>query len=633
MGDAWKEQGAGSRESGASPSGAALRRYILALFAYMRWRAVGLFLLLLAVGLTEGVGLLALIPLLHVLGLTPDGGSGSPVAAAAVRAFAAIGLPFNLPSLLGAFLVLVVFRAVLTRARDLQLTEVRFGFVDHLRTGLYAAIGRADWLFLARMRTSDFAHVLTNDLGRVAQGTDAVLRLSVSGCLAVVQVAVALSLSTVGTVAALSSGAILSLVLRPELRRAHRLGRELTAASRDLFGNVTDYLAGLKLAKSYLAEDRHNELFVQSVARMRRRVLDFARTSANARTVYQIGGALALSGLLYLAVEVIRLPAVELLVLVLIFARLMPTVSGMQQHWESLLHMLPAFAGAMAMQQRCEAAAEENPPVVAGTPPPLRLEREIRLQHVRFRYDKDVAQDVLAGVDFVIPAQRTTALVGPSGAGKSTLADLIMGLLEPDAGVIEVDGVPLTRKSLRSWRGSVAYVPQETFLFHDTIRANLLWARPAATDGELWRALDAAAAAEFVRAMPLGLDAVVGERGMRVSGGERQRLALARALLRAPALLILDEATSALDSENERRVQGSIEALHGRLTMIVIAHRLSTIRAADQIVVLDGGRVAEIGVWAELASRPEGRLSALLSAATGGVLPSSPLQQRSAAAA
>jgi ATP-binding cassette subfamily C protein len=141
---------------GPAPSGATLRRYVLALLTHMRWRAVGVFFLLLAVGLTEGVGLLALVPLLHVLGLTPDGGAGSPVATAAVRAFAAIGLPFNLPSLLGAFLILVVFRAVLTRARDLQLTEVRFGFVDHLRTGLYAAIGRADWLLLARMRTSDF---------------------------------------------------------------------------------------------------------------------------------------------------------------------------------------------------------------------------------------------------------------------------------------------------------------------------------------------------------------------------------------------------------------------------------------------------------------------------------------------
>jgi ATP-binding cassette subfamily C protein len=295
--------------------------------------------------------------------------------------------------------------------------------------------------------------------------------------------------------------------------------------------------------------------------------------------------------------------------------------------------MLPAFEAAMAMQRRCEAAEEVHPlEAGAGATPPLRLERHIRLRNVQFRYDKDADQSVLDGLDFVIPAQRTTALVGPSGAGKSTLADLLMGLLEPDAGVVEVDGLPLTRASLRSWRGSVAYVPQETFLFHDTVRANLLWAQPGASDDELWRALDAAAATEFVGALPQGLDTVIGERGTRVSGGERQRLALARALLRDPALLILDEATSALDSESERRVRGSIDALHGRLTMIVIAHRLSTIRAADQIVVLDGGRVAEIGTWNELVSRPEGRLSALLRAATSGVLASSSSHERSAAA-
>ena len=627
--DARGNRGAGS---GVAPAGGGVRQYVLALLGYMRWRAAGVFLLLLAVGLTEGLGLLALIPLLHVLGLAPDGGAASPIAAAMAGAFAAVGLPLTLPSLLGAFLALIVLRAVLTRARDLLLTEVRLGFVDHLRTRLYAAVGRADWLFLAGTRTSDFTHVLTSDIGRVAQGTDAVLRLSVSACLAAVQVAVALSLSAIGTLAALSSGALLSLALRPQLRRAHSLGHDLTAASRDLFGNVTDFLGGLKLAKSYLAEERHSVLFERSVAGMRRRLLDFIRTGANARTVYQIGGAVALCGLLFLAVEFLRLPAVELLVLILIFSRLMPTVSGMQQHWQGLLHMLPAFEGAMAMQRRCEAAEEEHPPAADGGPG-LRLERGIRLQNIGFRYDQDADREILTGVSFVVPARRTTALVGPSGAGKSTLADLLMGLLEPDAGVIEIDGVPLTRKALRSWRGSVAYVPQATFLFHDTVRANLLWARPEAAEDDLWRALDAADAAEFVRAMPQGLDTIIGERGIRASGGEQQRLALARALLRAPSLLILDEATSALDSESERRVQSSIEALHGRLTMIVIAHRLTTIRSADQIVVLDGGRIAEIGTWSDLASRPDGRLSALVKASTSGVLPTSLSRPRSAAAA
>jgi ATP-binding cassette subfamily C protein len=161
----------------------------------------------------------------------------------------------------------------------------------------------------------------------------------------------------------------------------------------------------------------------------------------------------------------------------------------------------------------------------------------------------------------------------------------------------------------------VAYVPQETFLFHDTIRSNLLWARSEATTEEIHDALRMAAADSFVSRLPQGLDTLVGERGIRLSGGERQRLALARAVLRRPMLLVLDEATSALDSENERKIQQAIESLHGELTIVVIAHRLSTVRHADQIVVMEGGRVAETGTWESLCAQPHSRLALLLRAA------------------
>jgi ATP-binding cassette subfamily C protein len=159
-------------------------------------------------------------------------------------------------------------------------------------------------------------------------------------------------------------------------------------------------------------------------------------------------------------------------------------------------------------------------------------------------------------------------------------------------------------------------VPQETFLFHDTVRANLLWTRPQASDEELWQILRLAAADQFVAELPDSLDTVVGDRGVRLSGGERQRLALARALLRHPSLLLLDEATSALDNENERRIQQALDELHGELSIVVIAHRLSTIRHADQIVVIDNGRVVESGSWDELVARQDGRLRALLKAKT-----------------
>jgi ATP-binding cassette subfamily C protein len=213
-----------------------------------------------------------------------------------------------------------------------------------------------------------------------------------------------------------------------------------------------------------------------------------------------------------------------------------------------------------------------------------------------------------------IRAGETVAIVGPSGAGKSTVADLVMGLVVPDRGCVLVDGTPLRSALIRSWREQIGYVAQDTFLFNDTIRANLLWAHPDADDKDIERALELAAAGEFVSELPDGLDTVLGDRGVRLSGGERQRLALARALLRRPSLLILDEATSALDSENERRIQGAIEELHGRTTILAITHRLSTIRRADVIYVLERGRLADSGDWETLMGKENGRFTALAQA-------------------
>jgi ATP-binding cassette subfamily C protein len=247
---------------------------------------------------------------------------------------------------------------------------------------------------------------------------------------------------------------------------------------------------------------------------------------------------------------------------------------------------------------------------------PLRLDRGIELHRVSFRYDQTRHDDAVHQVDLMIPARQLTAITGPSGSGKSTLADLIMGLLVPDRGQVLLDGVPLAGPRLHDWRSSVGYVPQENFLFHDTVRANLQWAQPDAGEEELWRVLQLAAAAEFVARLPQGLDTVVGDRGLRLSGGERQRLALARALLRRPSLLLLDEATSNLDVENERQIQEAVRRLQQDLTVVVIAHRLSTVRLAERIVVLDQGRVAAVGPWDQLARQP-GQFRSLVRAREG----------------
>src|SRR4029453_14211987 len=228
----------------------------------------------------------------------------------------------------------------------------------------------------------------------------------------------------------------------------------------------------------------------------------------------------------------------------------------------------------------------------------IHLQRAVRLDAVSFRYE-EAAEPALASVTLTIPVGQTTAIVGPSGSGKTTLADLLLGLIVPARGSVLVDGKPLTAELLPAWREQIGYVPQDSFHFHDTVRANLLWARPESSEAELLEALEVAAAG-FVAQLPQGLDTVLGDRGIRLSGGERQRVALARALVRRPAMLILDEATSSLDSENERRVQDAIERLHGHLTIVVITHRLTTVRGADAIHVLEGGRLVESGNWQSL---------------------------------
>jgi ATP-binding cassette subfamily C protein len=169
----------------------------------------------------------------------------------------------------------------------------------------------------------------------------------------------------------------------------------------------------------------------------------------------------------------------------------------------------------------------------------------------------------------------------------------------------------LNPERIKAWREQIGYVPQDTFLFHDTLRSNFLWAKPDAKEEEIKQALRFAAAEEFVSGLPRGLETILGDRGVLVSGGERQRLALARALLRKPSLLILDEATSSLDSENEKRIQNAIEKLHGQMTILVISHRLSTIRGADIIHVVEEGRLVESGTWDELIAKDNGRFREL----------------------
>jgi ATP-binding cassette subfamily B protein len=217
----------------------------------------------------------------------------------------------------------------------------------------------------------------------------------------------------------------------------------------------------------------------------------------------------------------------------------------------------------------------------------------LRFENVHFAYDP--RRQILRGLDFEVPGGRTLAIVGPSGAGKSTISRLVFRFFEPQQGRITIDGQDISRVSLASLRGKLGMVPQDNVLFNDSIRYNILYGRPEASEAEMRAAAAQAQIDRFIESAPGGYDAQVGERGLKLSGGEKQRVAIARTLLKAPPLLVLDEATSALDTATEREIQGALEAMSRGRTTIVIAHRLSTVINADEILVLDKGLVVERG--------------------------------------
>jgi subfamily B ATP-binding cassette protein MsbA len=231
-----------------------------------------------------------------------------------------------------------------------------------------------------------------------------------------------------------------------------------------------------------------------------------------------------------------------------------------------------------------------------------RFERAIAFQDVSFayRHSEPSMTHVLEGVSFTVPKGSVVALVGPSGSGKSTIADLLVRFFDVTGGRVSIDGVDVRDVRLADLRALMAVVPQDTVLFHDTVAANIAYGCPDATAAEIEAAARAAHAHEFVQKLPRGYDTVVGERGVELSGGQRQRIAIARALLRDAPILVLDEATSSLDAESERVIQDALERLLEGRTVLVIAHRLSTVHRADQILVVERGRIVERGTHAQL---------------------------------
>lgn len=541
-------------------------------------RLLALLALMLASALTEGAGIIALVPMLSLLsadaGNIPDW--ARPLAS-----------HITLSALLAFFVALVALRAVLQYAVRVLQRRLQLEVVDHWRTTVFSALVRADWRTLSALRNSDHASMVVMGVDRLGYGfANLLLLISGAATLGAIWIA-ALWLSPVLALVAVGGGLVVLAGFAPLRRRAHLLGKRLGEDYRRVQAVLDDTMRAMRLVKSYGREQAASEEMTRSTSDLRDAQITFEKAAGRARVLLHVGAALLLAVIVALSSSRDIAPAV-LLPLIALFARSVPLLDSLQQAAQHWVHAVPALKEAEALIETLREAEELSPTGSARLHPAS----SISVNGVAVRHPGR-EQAAVEGVTLDLAVDTTTVLVGPSGAGKSTLADIFGGLLQPDEGVVEIDGQALSPEGLIGWRASVAYVHQEPVLFHGTVRENLLWAEPEAREDTLEQALRSASAG-FVFDLPCGLDTVVGDAGRQLSGGERQRIALARALLRDPALLILDEATSALDSANEAAIGAAIAGMAGTRTILVIAHRGKLAETADTLVHMRDGRIEAI---------------------------------------
>jgi ATP-binding cassette subfamily C protein len=561
--------------------------------------------------LTEGVSILLLIPLLQLVGRSGQNYAIKLPNSEFFRWLVPDGT-LQLTTVLCALVGLISLQAAFNRFKSVYMASLLYDFINRLRINLFESIGKARWGIFTRLRGSDLDHALTGDIDRVQAAAFAFLMLVQIAVLLAGYLVVSVFISPVMTLFAVAIGMLMFAALQPFRTRATAFGRVLTANRQDQYRTVSEFLGGIKVAKSLNVEASYFAQLQSILERMKADNINYVRNSTIGTALFQVASVVGLSLFVYVALVRYNLSLAEIVVLLLVFMRIAPRFMDLQTQAQQVLINLPAYTSMRSLQMRFDA---EREPASSGfdEPSKLSLDTGLNIRNVFFGYGDDTGKAVVSDITFGLPAGKVTALIGPSGSGKSTIADMLLGLLEPTAGKMLVDGIEITAANRRRWRDQVAYVPQDVFLLHDTIAANLRLAAPQATDDELWTALRSAHAGDFVERLEHRLETVVGDRGVRLSGGERQRIALARALLRKPSLLILDEATSALDWQNQSLIARSIDGLRGSMTILTIAHRPSMIAFADWVVAMENGRVVEVGQYQRLKEKPESRLSRMLS--------------------
>ena len=570
--------------------------FFIEVFRKFPFMIVANIILLIIVGLLDAASIITVTPVVDLM-IHPDSNNLSTITIKINNMLKHIGIPITLLSLMIVFLVFNILRSIFFILSKYFLLTTRISVIRDMMIGTFEDFFNSQWYFFSSNSQGTLINTFTREIARVAEALG-----SMAGFLAnVIQILfyfavpfyLTWKVSTVSLISALVCVTPLFLLGR----LSYNLGSKITNTANQLTAVIVESLSSAKVILGYGNQHMTISNLSKAFDLHYKPYLIASTLEFSIPIVYfPLGMVCLITTLLYS--QSIAVPLSETIAVLYSLMKSVPLIGELSRTRNSLETFYPSYEQLKRLREKATQLKQITGSIIFH-----KIFHDIVIENVSFAYPG--CKKILNKINATIAKGKMIAFVGESGAGKSTLIDMIMGFHKPSTGKINIDNIPLENFDIDSWRQRIGYVPQEGLVFNTTIRNNLLWSNYKASETDIFNACKLARAHEFIQECANGYDTIVGDRGVRLSGGEIQRIALARAILRKPELLILDEATSSLDSNSEQLIQQSIETIAKYTTIIVIAHRLSTIKNADYIYVLSNGTIAEEGNYNELINQGE----------------------------
>lgn len=550
------------------------------LYGYHPGRYIWLLLQTLLLGISQGISIVLLIPLLQLLEVS-EAESSNFVARVIQRITDATGIALSLELVLISFAVVLSLTAILSYYKSLFQAAYQEGFVYHLRKHLFKKIILSDWQLLNSVSKVGHLQVLTEEIPRLSEYFYHFIRLINTLIMGGVYLSFAMMVSVKYSVFVFLAGMTTFFLLRRFLLRSYRYGNEYVNVYNRLLKYIDDFWQTVKIAKVHHSEQFYYKKFDEASSSILDLDYKLTKNYSLPQLIYRITGMLVLVLVIYAGHRIEQVPLVSFFILIILFARIFPLFVNINTDANQIVTLIAPVKLVMKLD-------EQLPDASFGTQSDQMindLRQGISMEHISFAYP--ASTPLFTNFAATIPAGKLTAIVGPSGIGKTTLIDLVAGLQKPASGTIHIDGHALDDELMPRWKNSIGYLPQDAFFIDGSIRENLVWDSENISDEEIWDTLEKVNATKLIRRLDRGLDTMIVNHQYYFSGGERQRLALARILLRKPKILILDEATSSLDAENEKIIMEVLQALKGNVTILFVTHRTSILPWCDEIIRLD----------------------------------------------